>query len=124
MGFINQTSGNFKVGDYFYSAKVFDAIERIEPNPKYWEGKRGAIIGVFKLVAEHSTPPYVNGSSIKIYSSDYVVMPSPLPPLLRLHFNEWAFLGECYGNLCGFFDIKIPENLLNQNFLLDIISFH
>uniref|UniRef100_A0A914ZLS9 Uncharacterized protein n=1 Tax=Parascaris univalens TaxID=6257 RepID=A0A914ZLS9_PARUN len=47
----------YKVGDYFHSAKAFDAMERIEPNPEYWEGKRGAVIGVFKLVAEHSAPP-------------------------------------------------------------------
>ncbi|VDM41756.1 unnamed protein product [Toxocara canis] len=47
----------YKVGDYFYSAKAFDAMERIEPNPEYWEGKRGAVVGVFKLVAEHNAPP-------------------------------------------------------------------
>uniref|UniRef100_A0A915PQ81 Intraflagellar transport protein 56 n=1 Tax=Setaria digitata TaxID=48799 RepID=A0A915PQ81_9BILA len=42
----------YRVGDYFYSVKAFDAMERIEPNPQYWEGKRGAAIGVFKLVVE------------------------------------------------------------------------
>ncbi|EJW82969.1 hypothetical protein WUBG_06119, partial [Wuchereria bancrofti] len=44
------------VGDYLYSAKSFDSMERIEPNPEYWEGKRGAIIGVFKLVIEQKAP--------------------------------------------------------------------
>lgn len=48
-----------KIGDYLYSAKSFDAIERIEPNPEYWEGKRGAIIGIFKLVVEQKALPFV-----------------------------------------------------------------
>ncbi|VDM18290.1 unnamed protein product [Wuchereria bancrofti] len=46
----------YRVGDYLYSAKSFDSMERIEPNPEYWEGKRGAIIGVFKLVIEQKAP--------------------------------------------------------------------
>ncbi|MCP9262064.1 Intraflagellar transport protein 56 [Dirofilaria immitis] len=46
----------YRVGDYLYSAKSFDAMERIEPKQEYWEGKRGAIIGVFKLVVEQKAP--------------------------------------------------------------------
>ncbi|EJD75500.1 hypothetical protein, variant [Loa loa] len=46
----------YVVGDYLYSAKSFDAMEKIEPNPEYWEGKRGAVIGVFKLVMEQRAP--------------------------------------------------------------------
>lgn len=107
MEFIKQTSGNFKVGDYFHSAKAFDAMERIEPNPEYWEGKRGAVIGVFKLVAEHSAPPYVNDCSIEIHSNDYIAVPLPLPFLLpRLSPTLWAILGEF---LFGFSAIKISE---------------
>ncbi|KAJ2988835.1 Intraflagellar transport protein 56 [Globomyces sp. JEL0801] len=33
---------------YLYSAKAFDVLERLDPNPEYWEGKRGACIGAFK----------------------------------------------------------------------------
>ncbi|VDN02069.1 unnamed protein product [Thelazia callipaeda] len=45
----------YKIGDYYYSAKSFDALERAEPNPHYWEGKRGAVVGVFKKVIEQKT---------------------------------------------------------------------
>ena len=29
------------MGQFFYSAKAFDMLERLDPNPEYWEGKRG-----------------------------------------------------------------------------------
>uniref|UniRef100_A0A158Q750 TPR_REGION domain-containing protein n=1 Tax=Elaeophora elaphi TaxID=1147741 RepID=A0A158Q750_9BILA len=47
----------YRIGDYLYSAKSFDAMERMEPNPEHWEGKRGAVIGVFKLVVEQKALP-------------------------------------------------------------------
>lgn len=30
--------------------KAFDVLERLDPDPEFWEGKRGAAIGVFQLV--------------------------------------------------------------------------
>ena len=42
------------MGQFFYSAKAFDLLERLDPNPEYWEGKRGACVGVLQLaVAGH-----------------------------------------------------------------------
>ncbi|KAJ3316098.1 Intraflagellar transport protein 56 [Boothiomyces sp. JEL0838] len=38
----------YKTEQYFYSAKAFDVLERLDPNPEYWEGKRGACVGAFK----------------------------------------------------------------------------
>ena len=38
------------MGQFYYSAKAFDMLERLDPNPEYWEGKRGAAIGHFQLV--------------------------------------------------------------------------
>uniref|UniRef100_A0A914VKT0 Intraflagellar transport protein 56 n=1 Tax=Plectus sambesii TaxID=2011161 RepID=A0A914VKT0_9BILA len=40
----------YKMGQFYYSAKAFDVLERLDPNPEYWEGKRGASVGVFQLV--------------------------------------------------------------------------
>eukprot|EP01004_Peranema_trichophorum_P001602 NODE_11991_length_422_cov_4.515050_g11333_i0.p1 GENE.NODE_11991_length_422_cov_4.515050_g11333_i0~~NODE_11991_length_422_cov_4.515050_g11333_i0.p1 ORF type:complete len:135 (+),score=44.26 NODE_11991_length_422_cov_4.515050_g11333_i0:56-406(+) len=40
----------YKVGSFYYSAKAFDVLERLDPNPEYWDGKRGACIGVFQQV--------------------------------------------------------------------------
>nr|KAJ3421422.1 Intraflagellar transport protein 56 [Polyrhizophydium stewartii] len=40
----------YKMGQYYYSAKAFDVLERLDPNPEFWEGKRGACVGVFKQI--------------------------------------------------------------------------
>jgi hypothetical protein len=29
-----------KVGAFFYAVKAFDVLERLDPNPEFWEGKR------------------------------------------------------------------------------------
>ena len=42
------------MGQFYYSAKAFDVLERLDPNPEYWEGKRGACIGLFQqIIAGH-----------------------------------------------------------------------
>jgi intraflagellar transport protein 56 len=38
------------MGQFLHSAKAFDVLERMDPDPEYWEGKRGACVGVFQLV--------------------------------------------------------------------------
>ena len=40
----------YKMGQFYYSVKAFDVLERLDPDPEFWEGKRGAAIGVFQLV--------------------------------------------------------------------------
>ena len=42
----------YSASAFFYSAKAFDVLERLDPNPDYWDGKRGACIGVFKDIVE------------------------------------------------------------------------
>eukprot|EP00033_Pygsuia_biforma_P003331 GCRY01003650.1.p1 GENE.GCRY01003650.1~~GCRY01003650.1.p1 ORF type:complete len:559 (+),score=151.79 GCRY01003650.1:149-1825(+) len=46
----------YEVGAFFYSAKAFDVLERLDPNPSFWEGKRGACVGVFQLVVAGDEP--------------------------------------------------------------------
>ena len=42
------------MGAFYYSAKAFDVLERLDPDPSYWTGKRGACIGVFQqIIAGH-----------------------------------------------------------------------
>ncbi|ETK85615.1 hypothetical protein F441_09762 [Phytophthora nicotianae CJ01A1] len=48
----------YKTQQFYYSAKAFDVLERVDPDPEYWEGKRGACLGFFRQVAtgqEHSS---------------------------------------------------------------------
>ena len=40
----------YKMGQFYYAAKAFDMLERLDPNPEYWEGKRGAAIGLFQMI--------------------------------------------------------------------------
>lgn len=42
----------YKMGAFFYAAKAFDVLERLDPDPEYWEGKRGACVGVFQQVID------------------------------------------------------------------------
>jgi intraflagellar transport protein 56 len=44
------------MGQFYYSAKAFDVLERLDPNPEYWEGKRGACAGTFQLVIADKEP--------------------------------------------------------------------
>ena len=46
----------YKTGAFYYSAKAFDVLERLEGDPEYWEGKRGACVGVFQVVSISSHP--------------------------------------------------------------------
>ena len=40
----------YKMGLFVFAAKAFDVLERLDPDPDYWEGKRGAFVGVFQQV--------------------------------------------------------------------------
>ena len=40
----------YKMGAFLFAAKAFDVLERMDPEPEYWEGKRGACIGVLQMV--------------------------------------------------------------------------
>ena len=38
---------SYKMGQFYFSVKAFDVLERLDADPEFWEGKRGAAIGVF-----------------------------------------------------------------------------
>uniref|UniRef100_A0A8D2D4V1 Intraflagellar transport protein 56 n=1 Tax=Sciurus vulgaris TaxID=55149 RepID=A0A8D2D4V1_SCIVU len=46
----------YKMGQFYYSAKAFDVLERLDPNPEYWEGKRGACVGIFQMILAGREP--------------------------------------------------------------------
>ena len=39
-----------QMGQFYYAAKAFDVLERLDPNPEYWEGKQGACVGSPNIV--------------------------------------------------------------------------
>lgn len=41
---------SYRMGHFLFAAKAFDVLERLDPDPEYWEGKRGACVGVFQQV--------------------------------------------------------------------------
>ena len=36
------------MGHFLYAAKAFDSLDKLDPDPTYWEAKRGACIGIFQ----------------------------------------------------------------------------
>jgi intraflagellar transport protein 56 len=44
------------MGHFYYAARAFDLMERMDPNPEYWEGKRGACAGAFQLIVAGQEP--------------------------------------------------------------------
>ncbi len=55
------------MGQFYYAAKAFDVLERLDPNPEYWEGKRGACVGVFQMIIAGHEPKYVVPCSISMF---------------------------------------------------------
>ncbi|XP_065084670.1 intraflagellar transport protein 56 [Ochlerotatus camptorhynchus] len=41
---------SYRVGEFWVAAKAFDTLEKLDPNPEYWEGKRGACAGAIQAI--------------------------------------------------------------------------
>ena len=41
----------YSVGQFYWAARAFDVLERLDPEPQYWEGKQGACVGVLQMAA-------------------------------------------------------------------------
>ena len=64
-----------QMGQFYYAAKAFDVLERLDPNPEYWEGKRGACVGIFQqIIAGHE--PRLDSSHLALMA------PGILPQIL------------------------------------------
>ena len=40
-------------GQFYYAAKAFDVLERLDPNPEYWEGKLHRIMRRFSEFSQN-----------------------------------------------------------------------
>lgn len=57
------------MGQFYYAAKAFDALEKLDPGSNYWEGKRGACVGVFQLILANKESRYVSFGCIRLSAS-------------------------------------------------------
>lgn len=46
----------YRAGSFYYAAKAFDVLERLDGAAEYWEGKKGACVGVFQQVIAAKEP--------------------------------------------------------------------
>ena len=46
------------MGQFLVSCRAFDALQKAEPNPEFWEGKRGAAAGQLQMVVAGKEPKY------------------------------------------------------------------
>ncbi|XP_018314666.1 intraflagellar transport protein 56 [Mycetomoellerius zeteki] len=56
----------YKVGEFWYAAKAFDMLERMDPSPEHWEGKRGACCGTFQYIIAAKLPKELLSEVIQI----------------------------------------------------------
>ncbi|KYN41955.1 Tetratricopeptide repeat protein 26 [Trachymyrmex septentrionalis] len=56
----------YKVGEFWYAAKAFDMLERMDPSPEHWEGKRGACCGAFQYIIAEKLPKELLSEVIQI----------------------------------------------------------
>jgi intraflagellar transport protein 56 len=76
----------YRVGSYYFSAKAFDVLERLDPSPEYWEGKRGACVGVFQQVIARKEQPSVLHDIVQLLSNTH----SPQVDYICSTIAKWA----------------------------------
>ena len=52
------------MADFYYAAKAFDVLERLDPDPEFWEAKRGACVGYFHKVRRFCTTLLQQGMNL------------------------------------------------------------
>ncbi|XP_057663392.1 intraflagellar transport protein 56 isoform X2 [Diorhabda carinulata] len=76
----------YRMGEFWYAAKAFDMLDKIEPNPEFWEGKRGAIVGVFQGVIVQKFPVDMLGDILQLLRSSTSSQADQIASVIR----RWA----------------------------------
>ncbi|XP_072385887.1 intraflagellar transport protein 56 [Diabrotica undecimpunctata] len=76
----------YRMGEFWYAAKAFDMLDKIEPNPEFWEGKRGAIVGVFQGVIAKRFPVDMLGDVLQLLRSSTSNQADQIASVIR----KWA----------------------------------
>lgn len=64
---------SYRMGQFWYAAKAFDMLDRLEPNPEFWEGKRGALCGVFQVSYDSMLTIFTASTLLVFYYSSHVL---------------------------------------------------
>lgn len=75
-----------QMGQFYYAAKAFDVLERLDPNPEYWEGKRGACVGLLQLVIAGHEPRESLKDVVQILRGTA----QPQAELIIMAIRKWA----------------------------------
>ncbi|KAJ8923301.1 hypothetical protein NQ315_001859, partial [Exocentrus adspersus] len=76
----------YRMGEFWYAAKAFDMLDKLEPNPEFWEGKRGAIVGVFQGVVAKKFPVDMLGDVLQLLRSSTSNQAEQIAKVIR----KWA----------------------------------
>lgn len=76
----------YRIGEFWYAAKAFDMLDRLEPNPEFWEGKRGAIVGVFQGVIAKKLPVDNLGEVLQMLRTSSSTQSEQIARIIR----KWA----------------------------------
>jgi len=76
----------YRAGAFLYAAKAFDTLERLDPNPEYWDGKRGACVGAFQMVVAQKERKEILREVIGMLKSSR----NPQVEYLNRVFKRWA----------------------------------
>lgn len=77
----------YRMGSFYYAAKAFDVLERLDPNPEYLDGKKGACIGTFQMI--------IAGKESKDSLRDVIAMlrnnnTNPQVEMIIRNMKKWA----------------------------------
>lgn len=91
------------MGHFLFAAKAFDVLERLDPDPEYWEGKRGACVGVFQMVIagkaskedlQDALSMIRNTSNPQVGQANFLLLYVPSPENKMIWFlwykNRWS----------------------------------
>lgn len=76
----------YRLAHFHYAARAFDTLDRLDSNPEYWEGKRGACVAMFQMVIAGKLPEQFLGDAIKLLRSSF----SPQADSIIKVMEDWA----------------------------------
>ncbi|EER08427.1 conserved hypothetical protein [Perkinsus marinus ATCC 50983] len=80
----------YKHGHFFIACKAFDVLERLDPDPEFWDGKRGSAVGVFQLVIAGMAPAEQLQQVVDLLRGTRVHQIPQVEYIINRVFKKWA----------------------------------